>query len=292
MRSTSRIFGWLILPMTLSCATLHGARAQMVLPGAVAPTPEGTTVSPSVDGTGRAKARGHASGGLPAAPTAARTPGLAALAGQTLFLNGGKSQLTFQARDKSVAVAHLLLAGTRPSDSRADCQVEVPGVPIATTDLGKPNGLTRIQLDLPVCPIAFDILEGAALAVGDPATCAFKEQNCQVSPGGLWGPQPGALGPDKVKAIDHDRALAEAAVRSDFKLLLSTTKDRSTIMGYAREQAGFSSSREEICRDYAGEGRHGFCAARVTEARAAALRAKYDVEAAHKPPRKKGHAQR
>ena len=292
MRSISWILGWLILPLTLSCATPPGAKAQMMLPGAVAPTPEGTTVHPNADSAGRARSRIHAADGLPAAPPAARTPGANTLAGQTLYLNGGKSLVVFQARDKSIAVSRLLLAGARPSNSREECQVESPGVPIAATDLGKPNGLTRIQLDLPACPIAFDILDGAALAVGDPATCVFKEQNCQISPGGLWGPQPGALGPDKVKAIDHQRASAEAAVRTDFKLLLSTTKDRSTISGYAREQAGFSSSREEICRDYAGEGRHGFCSARLTEARAAALRAKYDEEAAHKPPRKKGQAAR
>ena len=39
-----------------------------------------------------------------------------------------------------------------------------------------------------------------------------------------------------------------------------------------REQTDFASQRDELCRDYAAEARHGFCAARMTEARAALLR--------------------
>ncbi len=136
------------------------------------------------------------------------------------------------------------------------------------------------------------MLDGAALAVGDPPSCDFEQQNCHVDTSGLWGQQPGALGPDKVKELERARARADAAVRTDFKLLLTTTKDRAAITSYAREQAGFSSAREEICRDYVGESRHGFCSTRVTEARAATLSSKFDIEAAHKAARKKKRAAR
>ena len=54
------------------------------------------------------------------------------------------------------------------------------------------------------------------------------------------------------------------------------------------EQAGFSSRREETCRDYAGEDRHGFCASRITLARAVALSAElHGVKPAAKPAPKR-----
>ncbi len=43
-----------------------------------------------------------------------------------------------------------------------------------------------------------------------------------------------------------------------------------------KEQAGFSSEREVICRNYLGEDIHGFCALRITEARALALQAAFE----------------
>ena len=58
-------------------------------------------------------------------------------------------------------------------------------------------------------------------------------------------------------------------------------------MGYARDQAQFSSTREEVCQSYAGETKHGFCSTRLTEARAASVRAKADVEQVLKDQRKK-----
>ncbi len=279
----------LLLVAVLSLTALP-ATAQIVLPGAVAPTPEGVTVSPNIPRAARLKSRLHASDRAGSGAPSAKVPPPSALSGQTLFLNGRKSQVTFESRDKAMAVSHLVLSGERLSNPRDECQVEVPEKPIATTDLGKPNGLSRIQLASPACPIVFDVLDGAALAVGQPSSCEFKEADCRVNPAGLWGPQPGSIGPDKSKGIERARAQAEAAVRTDFKLLLTTTKDKSAIIGYAREQAGFSSAREEICRDYAGEGRHGLCAAKLTEARAAALRAKFEIEEGRKQLRKKSRA--
>ena len=292
------------LPSTriiLVTATLAGlasaspAGAQMVLPGAVAPTPAGTQVSPPAATPRRSRPRAQAQDAAPALAPAV-TPAPLSLAGQTLFLNGRKSQITFAEKDKGLQVSRLVLSGTKPPNGTEDCQVEIPGTPLGSTDLGKPNGVSRIKIDLPACPIVFDVLEGAVLAVGDPPSCDFPEKTCRVNPAGLWGPQAGAIGPAQVKVIEHARAQAETAVRTNFKLLLTTTRDRPTISDYAREQAGFSSVREEICRDYAGEGRHGFCATRLTQARAVALRAKFVVEAAakaeRKAERKRAHARK
>jgi hypothetical protein len=54
----------------------------------------------------------------------------------------------------------------------------------------------------------------------------------------------------------------------------------------AREQASFSSEREQTCRDFNREGNHGFCAAKFTEARALSLRARTAAaDAAAKPRR-------
>ncbi len=265
--------------------------AQMVLPGAVAPTPAGTQISPPAGSPKRLRRHAPARD-VTRAPAPAVTPAPLSLAGQTLFLNGRKSQITFAEKDKTLQVSRLLLSGTKPPNGTEDCQVEIPGMPLGSTDLGKPNGVSRIKLDLPACAIVFDVLEGAVLAVGDPPSCDFPDKTCRVNPAGLWGPQAGAIGPAEVKTIERARAQADTAVRTDFKLLLTTTRDRPTISDYAREQAGFSSIREEICRDYAGEGRHGFCATRLSQARAAALRAKFVVEAAAKAERKKAHARK
>ena len=146
--------------------------------------------------------------------------------------------------------------------------------------------MARIGIPVPACPISFDVLDGAVLETGDRATCSFAATHCTVDPGGLWGPPAAALTPDRDKAIERQRAQAEAAMRVNFKRLVAATRDRPTIMGYAREQAQFSSTREEMCRGYAGEVKHGFCSTRLTEARAATLRTKADLAQIEKEKRK------
>ena len=43
-----------------------------------------------------------------------------------------------------------------------------------------------------------------------------------------------------------------------------------------RDQNGFAGQRDELCRDYAKESLHGYCALRVTEARTALLQTRLD----------------
>lgn len=267
----------------------HGpAVAQVVLPGAVAPSPEGTIEAPQPS---RPRASGSPSASSLAVPAPAPTP--AALAGKTLFLDGGKTQVTFAGHDKTVEVAHLTLSGESIANSRNRCSVEVQPVPLAVSSLGRATGLEQLQVAFAACPIVFDVLDGAVLVEPTQAACEFKAADCRVSPAGLWGPQSVDLGPDKIKEMERARAHADGAVRSNFKALAASTKDRAAIMGFAREQAQFSSSREETCRDYAGEGRHGFCGTKLTEARAVILRSKLgealDAKATRKG-KKAGHA--
>ncbi len=295
VRSVHRMRHSLALLVLLSTAA--PALAQLVLPGAVAPTPEGEPdAAPAARPAARPKPRRRAVDAAgqpaatapgPAAPAAARVLPATSLAGQTLYRDGRGSEITFEARDKALVVSRLTLAGK--ADDGSECRVDVADLPLTVRDEGQPDGMARIGIPVPACPISFDVLDGAALETGDRAACAFAATHCRVDPTGLWGPPASSLTPERDKAIERQRAQAEAAVRVGYKRLMSTTKLRSALMGYAQEQAQFSSTREEMCRGYAAEVKHGFCATRVTEARAAALRVKADIGQTEKDARKRKH---
>jgi hypothetical protein len=243
------------------------AGAQMILPGAVTAPAEGGAPAAAAGAPRPAKPKS-----LVPPPLAAPSP--LALAGKTFALNGGRSIVSFSVLDKQVSVSRLSLAGSMISNSRADCQVQAEATPIAVTDLGRPRGVTQLQVGFPACPVVFDVLDGAVLAAPGQAACDFKAADCHVDPTGLWGPTAADFSPARDKEIERARGHADAEVRENYKALVAATKDRPTIMGYARDQAQFSSTREEICRDYAGEGQHGYCAMKLAEARAAELRGK------------------
>lgn len=194
--------------------------------------------------------------------------------------------MAFVLRDKALDLSLLMLAGAKISNSHDACQVNVAGMPLPLTPLGKVGGLLRYSLPVPACAINFDVLDGAILTSSDTAVCAFKEADCSVNPAGLWGPAPGEIGPDQVKAIERARMDADRKVRAAYQGLVGSTKDRAVIRGFASEQAGFSSRREELCRDYIGKSRHGYCASRLTAARAAALEAQLSEADAQKELRK------
>lgn len=262
-------------------------RAQMALPGAVAPNPEGAVVTPAAAAPRKPK---PAPPRIRAAPVAVAPA--SSLAGKVLSLNGDKSQVAFEPSDRSVAVSRLTFTGVTVGDARQDCKVEASGIPLAVTPAGRPDGVERVKVEFPACPIQFDVLDGAVLVDRTQGVCEFNETKCRVDPVGLWGPQPGDLGPDRVKGIERARAQAEAAIRADYKGLVASTKDRVAIAGYAHDQAQFSSTREELCRDYVGEGRHGFCATKLAEARAAFLGATLVGALEAKAERKKARAAR
>ena len=227
---------------------------------------------------------------------AVAVPTTAPLLGRALLLNGGATQLVLGAGpSKALTATRLSLAGEKISAGRESCKVEAAATPIPVTDLGRSAGLARYRVENPACPITFDVLEGAVLVPPEPASCDIAEADCRVRISGLWGPPPSELGPERIKGLERARGGAEAAVRNNYRALTTSTKDRPTVMGFAKDQAQFSSSREETCRDYVEEGRHNFCATKVTEARAALLHARLDEALAAKAARKgksKGSARR
>jgi hypothetical protein len=87
-----------------------------------------------------------------------------------------------------------------------------------------------------------------------------------------------------VRDIERDRVRAEGQVREGFRQL-NARGGAEEKRAVAREQAGFSAEREQLCRDFQRELNHGFCAAKYTEARAASLRARLSETQEARPRR-------
>jgi hypothetical protein len=206
----------------------------------------------------------------PAQP--ARAPGAEVIAGRDLLQNGADGELRVSGGEKakSLQVEKFTLMGEVISDPTQKCRIDiVADAPIEAKSLGTPEGLARYSVDIPACPLTFDVLDGAVLAPAQTSACVFQAADCQASPGGLWGPAGASLEKD-AKAIAKDRARADATISDSLKRLLARDKGAS-IGALAREQNDFAAQRADICRPYAGEAQHGFCAARLTQARAALL---------------------
>jgi hypothetical protein len=262
--------------MILLLAALAAApvRAQLALPGAATPSPVGSIETPHKPRPPKG-----------AAAVATPTVGSASLVGLPLMLDGSRGLLQFSAAGKSLRLDRLIFDGEAISDPRKECRIKVvSGTPIEAKDLGRPDGLSRFAADIPACPFEFDVLEGAVLAPARPSACIFAEADCKVDPSGLWG-EAGAKLATQAKTLESARARAESMMVANFKALSARLKDRDKVVTLAREQAAFSSTREETCRAYAQEAIHSFCATRLTEARAAMLKARANELP---PPKPKG----
>jgi hypothetical protein len=241
------------------------AGAQMVLPGASEPTPVGQEQAPPVR---KAKPKPKVE------PVRAASED--AVAGRTLLLNGSRGKLVIERSGGGVS-AQVTLAGEKISAPTESCSVDLgAGNSLALQPAGRPEGTLRYDVTAADCPFQIDILEGAVLASGPSAACRFQAADCEADPRGMWGPTAADLEP-RVAEIEAARASADKAVRASFKELLARvqkTKDKVAIRTLAGEQAGFTSNRDMVCRDYSREAAHGFCSARYTEFRAAALSAR------------------
>ena len=270
------------LPLIACLAAASPASAQLMLPGAIgAPPPDAGAAGQPAKPKPKPK---------PPAPKAVSED---ALLGQELYLNGRNGLMSFARAGKELSIGKLKLAGdaiSRPGDK---CEVDVvAGGQIALASEGRPNGAARYAVDVPACPFSVEVLDGAALAIHSGGACEFKEADCRIEPAGLWGPTPNAFSPARIKEFEKARGSAEASMRDGFKALTSAGKDKAEVRQAAREQAGFSAEREMMCRDYAREDTHGFCALRITEARSVSLRARLgkgsaDPAAPPKPKKKK-----
>ena len=243
------------------------ALAQLALPGAVPPPPAGAVE----------KIPEPARPPRPAATYA--PPDAAAVVGKALLLNGATGALQLSKRADALQIDRLTLSGEVISDPAQQCRVEVVGAGgdggIAVKGLGRPDGLLRFAVDMPACPFEFDVLEGAVLVPPQLRACVFPEVDCQASPSGLWGPAGAALEAE-AKQVARARARAEAALAGYYRTLNARLNDPGKIEDLARDQSRFSADRQDVCRDYVRENVHAFCTTRLTEARAAFLKARID----------------
>jgi hypothetical protein len=264
----TRRFRLLFCGLIAAALAASEARAQLVLPGAAPAAPQGATASPAKPrSTGAAKGAGASAKGVK--PGAA--PGVASLAGRPLLLNGKSGLLQISGDDKTATIDKLQLAGESVSDSSQRCVVDIVGEnPIQATSVGRPDGLLRFEADVPACPFSFDVLDGAALAPSQITACVFKAADCQTGPGGLWGPDGASLVGDAAK-FAKERAEAEKAMAKAVRAVQDRAADSPEAADLIRDQNGFAGQRDDICRDYAKESIHGYCALRVTEARTVLL---------------------
>jgi hypothetical protein len=260
----SRGFRSLICGLFAAALAASAANAQLMLPGAEPAKPEGARATP-------AKHRNSGAVATEAGAEAGPSAGIASLAGRPLMLNGKSGLMQISGDDKTAIIDKLELAGETISDSSQRCIVDIVGEkPILATSAGRSDGLARFEPDIPACPIAFDVLDGAVLVPSQITACVFKAANCQTSPGGLWGPDGASLVGDAAKII-KERAEAEKAMAKLVRAIDDRAKDSPEAAELARDQSAFAGRRDELCRDYAKESAHGYCALRVTEARTALL---------------------
>ena len=243
------------------------APAQLALPGAAPAAPAGAPAAPA-----KPKKTGGASRSATAAKAAKiSAPDPANLGGRPLLLNGQAGLLQVSGNGKALQIDKLRLAGEGVSDPSQQCVVDIVSeTPIVATSVGRPDGLEQFEADVSACPFAFDVLDGAVLVPAQITACVFKAADCQTSPGGLWGPDATELQKDAA-AIEKRRSEAEKAMGKALHAIEERAKDSPDAENLVRDQNGFAGARDDACRGYIRESTFGYCAASLTEARAALL---------------------
>ncbi|MGL4439868.1 MAG: hypothetical protein ACRCUE_11380 [Bosea sp. (in: a-proteobacteria)] len=254
----------------------------MQLPGSAASSPVGTPVAPPV-GSGAPPAGLPKAAAKPAAPPPARAVADDAIVGQGLAHQGRSGRFVMERLSGGHGLK-FAVDGFQTNNLLEPCAVSFGDQAVALESLGRPEGLPRFKLQSSVCPIVFDVLNNALLVVEPQTPCVIEAAQCRISPRGLWAPDARGL-VTLVRELEKERSRAEAQVRDGFRQLSARgTPDERRMV--AREQASFSSEREQICRDFAREPNHGFCATKITEARAASLRARLGVKPAEDKPKR------
>jgi hypothetical protein len=260
--------------LALAGTVLHASAQPLQLPGAQPFNPAGAQQSaPPGAAAGPATPR-------PPSMPAIRVAGEEAILGRPLRRNGGLGEATFE----KTATGHglkLNVQGFQSENLTEPCAVSFGETPVPVTPQGRPAGVPRYKLEAAACPIVFDVLDGAFLVVEPTQPCLVEAALCRIDPRGLWGPDSRTL-PPRAREIETARGAAERAVREGYRALTAKA-DAVDQRSIAREQAGFSAERELICRDFQREGQIGFCGARITEARAASIRARLGITSEPKP---------
>jgi hypothetical protein len=205
---------------------------------------------------------------------AVRPPSEDSIFGRDLKQNGTAGTLRIERVQGSLR-AQVTLAGAKISQPTETCTVKLGSGELPLSNLGRPEGLARYEIQTQACPMVFDVLEGAVLVTAPTEACVIQEADCQAEPRGVWGPEPGSLIP-RAGEFEQARGSFEKAVRENYRAL----SQRATPQGVrpvVAEQAAFSSEREQVCRSYAREGAHSFCNARFTEGRAVTLASRLGI---------------
>ncbi|MGE3245366.1 MAG: hypothetical protein AB7F96_08170 [Beijerinckiaceae bacterium] len=277
----------------LATAALLGlppaAEAQIQLPGAnyrSAPASRPAS-APAPSGSSRSRPRSgsHSSDGPPAAkPVKLDPPSEDTLAGKTLMHLGRRGSLRFEKAASGLALTQIKLGGDVISKPGETCEFEIPGGPYPVKFTGFAEGLRKYNVEVNSCPFSFTVLDGAIVATYGKATastglgagtCQFEKKDCRGYLAGFWGPSGRSIGKSSYRLIEKARGKSEKDARANFRALLRAAQgNKQRVRDVAADQAGFSARREERCRDFLREHVHGFCASRVTEARAIQLGAK------------------
>ena len=242
---------------------LGPARAQLALPGAAPSEPS------AVEGAGAPKPKPKRR--LRRAERPARPEiELATVVGRTLKLNGRLGELELaRGDDDTLKIVKLTLMGEVVSNPAQECRIDiVAATPIEAKLQGEPDGLHRYAADIPACPFAFDVVDDAVIVPAQSNACVFSAADCQASPSGLWGPELAELDKDR-EEISKSRAAADRDIQASLRDLEKRDKDAADSL--EGEQNDFAASRDDVCHDYAGETRLGFCASRLAQSRAALL---------------------
>lgn len=222
-------------------------------------------------------------------------PDIEAVQQLTLARNGAEGSLEITKKGTDLVIKRLFLPGSRIDRPAQACNVEVKPAPVPLTPIGAPEGMARYQAKLQSCPFTLDVLDGAVIALAKP--CDIAASHCHIELSGLWGPPALRISTQKIIQSEDQKQRAEAAARTALRRLLDVKPDPDHLKELIRQHVAFKVERDEKCRDYDGESRTGFCAARLSEAHAFALGAEYEralaayqAEQEHKKQQKEARA--
>jgi hypothetical protein len=276
--------------VVLALALFEGgqAHAQLQLPGAVAPTPQGAT-APSRP-AGPRTTPGAGASGDPALPRGVGASPLRrweeTLPGRTMRFLGQQGSLVITRTGPASQPTYSIAAtgvGRRGNDIRNICTPDLnAGQAVVLKPAGRPQGIQRFEAAFPGCTVVLDVLSDVVFVSAPDGACRFAD-DCVVDPTGIWGPNDREIPADR--EIERARGVAERRLNDARRLLQSRLRTTPEGRAFLQEQAGFPANRERVCRNYGtSDIGPGFCALKYTEARAEALAARVGGPPADAPP--------